>query len=300
MALYSLRDFGTVGRNPPAAPAVARPRADLPASIALFPTRARRGVVTVATPDREDRFPPPTTEISHLRWPAWTGAIALHLVVVAAIVTLVSALSSRPETRLQITLVFEPPAAPSATVEQAAPPPAEASPEPPPQAQAAETTEPPAAEQPVAEPKDLAPPPPRPVAKPAQNHRPAAAKRAPAARDTTAPPQEQPAGETQQTAAPPPAPAIRTTPIANLARNREPDYPVAARSRGQEGKALLRVEVSAAGDALDVRLVSSTGFAALDQAALTAVREWQFTPATVDGKPVAGIADVPVYFRLND
>jgi protein TonB len=84
-----------------------------------------------------------------------------------------------------------------------------------------------------------------------------------------------------------------------MAQDRPPIYPALARSRGQQGRVLLRVAVSAAGAPSSVAVVSSSGHPLLDRAALDAVRHWRFVPAERDGHPVAAVADVPIVFRLS-
>ena len=96
------------------------------------------------------------------------------------------------------------------------------------------------------------------------------------------------------------APLIPPRPVSGLASNRKPDYPIEARSRRQQGRVLLRVQVSATGDAASVDIVSSSGHPILDQAARAAVRAWRFIPATRAGVAVAASADVPIEFRMDD
>lgn len=82
--------------------------------------------------------------------------------------------------------------------------------------------------------------------------------------------------------------------------NRPPTYPPSALRRGEQGNVMLRVDVSAAGMPTDVDLAQSSGYRSLDTAALAAVRQWRFNPATQAGTPVAAIAKVPVQFRLEN
>jgi len=60
-----------------------------------------------------------------------------------------------------------------------------------------------------------------------------------------------------------------------------------ARRLGEEGEVYLDVHVGAAGNVLEVRLKKSSGSALLDQTAIETVKKWRFTPATVNGNPVA-------------
>src|SRR6266851_2097497 len=98
----------------------------------------------------------------------------------------------------------------------------------------------------------------------------------------------------------PTAPVLPPQPIGGLASNRKPDYPPAARLRGQQGLVVLRVEVSAAGAPLSIAVVSTSGHTVLDKAALAAVEQWRFKPATQAGTPVTGAVDVPIQFRLEE
>ena len=82
--------------------------------------------------------------------------------------------------------------------------------------------------------------------------------------------------------------------------NAPPRYPYLARRRSQEGRVVLRIQVSAGGDAAAVRIRQSSGYRLLDDAAVEAVKTWRFVPASRGGNPVAGSVDVPVSFKLTD
>ena len=78
-----------------------------------------------------------------------------------------------------------------------------------------------------------------------------------------------------------------------------PPYPIVARRLGMEGVVLLDVLVAPDGHAADVRVARSSGHPALDESALTTVREhWRFVPARRDGVPVESRVTVPIRFRL--
>jgi protein TonB len=81
--------------------------------------------------------------------------------------------------------------------------------------------------------------------------------------------------------------------------NAKPAYPRQARLRGEQGMVLLLVRVSEVGRVSDVRVVRSSGFESLDEAALTAVKRWTFHPARRGDKPVEMSVHVPVHFRLE-
>ena len=81
--------------------------------------------------------------------------------------------------------------------------------------------------------------------------------------------------------------------------NDPPVYPDESRMAHEEGVVILRVEVTASGEAASVSLKQSSGFFRLDQAARQAVRHWRFHPGMVAGVPVPSEADVPVHFKLE-
>ena len=82
--------------------------------------------------------------------------------------------------------------------------------------------------------------------------------------------------------------------------NPPPRYPHLARQRGQEGQVVIRVRVSADGNARSVTVRRSSGYPLLDDAAATAIRRWQFVPASLAGIAMAGTVDVPVTFKLTE
>lgn len=87
---------------------------------------------------------------------------------------------------------------------------------------------------------------------------------------------------------------------ADYRKNPEPAYPAAARRRRQEGVVLLAVRVSVQGKAAEVSVKTSSGFPLLDEAAVTAVRTWQFEPGRIDSKAVESEIEVPIRFKLTE
>lgn len=82
--------------------------------------------------------------------------------------------------------------------------------------------------------------------------------------------------------------------------NPKPPYPVAALRMHVEGTVLLEVDVAPDGRPSAVRLQRSSGHAALDDSALTTVRDrWRFVPARAGGVAVEGTVQVPIRFRLT-
>ena len=96
------------------------------------------------------------------------------------------------------------------------------------------------------------------------------------------------------------APLLPAHPVAGMESDRPPVYPEVARRRGQQGRVVLEVSVSAEGMPVSVRVAQSSGYPSLDTAAQTAVERWRFVPATRGGAPVSAVAEVPVRFRLTE
>jgi TonB family protein len=76
-------------------------------------------------------------------------------------------------------------------------------------------------------------------------------------------------------------------------------YPPALLEQGIEGRVLLRLFVDAQGALVpdSTRVAESSGYPALDSAALTGARELRFSPALRNGRPVAAPFLQPVHFR---
>jgi periplasmic protein TonB len=86
---------------------------------------------------------------------------------------------------------------------------------------------------------------------------------------------------------------------ANYGTNPKPKYPDIARSRGWQGKVLLRVSVSAEGRSVAVNVQRSSGHDVLDESAVAAVEKWKFIPARRGDTAVACSVLVPIIFTLN-
>lgn len=81
--------------------------------------------------------------------------------------------------------------------------------------------------------------------------------------------------------------------------NPAPAYPMQSRRLNEAGKVLLRVQVSEAGNALQVQLHQSSGHSRLDQAALDAVKRWRFIPARRGDVAISEWVIVPITFNLT-
>jgi protein TonB len=112
--------------------------------------------------------------------------------------------------------------------------------------------------------------------------------------------------DTPVESAPPPASAGPAAPIAlggDLAKlcpeRTPPAYPFLSRQLGEAGKAVLRVELDESGRIDSVAVKSSSGYARLDEAALTAVKHWRCSPAMHNGLEVRAVVLQPFNFVLE-
>jgi periplasmic protein TonB len=76
-------------------------------------------------------------------------------------------------------------------------------------------------------------------------------------------------------------------------------YPSTSRRLGESGRVTLHVFIDEAGMPRTVQLNQSSGFARLDDAALSAVKKARFKPPTENGQPIAGWALIPIVFDLE-
>ena len=104
---------------------------------------------------------------------------------------------------------------------------------------------------------------------------------------------------------PPPAP-VRRDPVRiggqiqqpALIRRVEPIYPAVAVHANLEGVVILEAIVDKKGLVEDVKVLRSAG-ALLDHAALTAVRQWQYSPVMLNGIPERFVLTVVLSFNLD-
>ncbi len=277
------------------------------------------------------RFSPTLATSGHRgrKLPSWLPSLTLHAAVAAALLSLVRLPVAVPDdTGDAVQMVFLPqpaPAQPAPAPATASPaPPAEAPPLPPPPA-----PPPPAPQATVTPPQPPAPAPPPPAPTPAPIMAPAPpTPEAPPAPPLPLPPPPAPPApvlrpefaarpvprqrfERRAISAPSARPAavgalapraagivLPARPVAGYASQCQPAYPDIARRRGEQGRVLLRVQVSAQGTVLSAGVAASSGFIRLDEAATQAVRSCRFIPASRDGIPIQGAAEVPFDFRL--
>jgi protein TonB len=77
----------------------------------------------------------------------------------------------------------------------------------------------------------------------------------------------------------------------------EPEYSEEARKAKFQGVVVLNLVVDPNGNAVNPKVMKSLGLG-LDEKAIEAVKQWKFKPGYKDGKPVAVVATVEVFFRL--
>lgn len=97
----------------------------------------------------------------------------------------------------------------------------------------------------------------------------------------------------------PVAPAVRRITPAEYANNPKPNYPSLSQKLNEQGTVQIRAVVNAQGRVQSLRVMQSSGFGMLDNAAKKAVRGWRFEPRMENGKAVSSEVDVPVVFRLQ-
>lgn len=86
---------------------------------------------------------------------------------------------------------------------------------------------------------------------------------------------------------------------ADYLHNPAPVYPEQSRQQGEQGRVLVRVLVTSAGNVEQVNLRKSSGYAALDSAALETVKNWRFVPAHRGSQVVSAWVVVPISFSLE-
>jgi protein TonB len=101
---------------------------------------------------------------------------------------------------------------------------------------------------------------------------------------------------------PPPKPREPVTVGGNIKmpaklRGSAPVYPAIAQAAGVQGTVILEALLDDSGRVQNVRVLRSIHL--LDQAAVDAVRTWEYTPTLLNGVPVPVVMTVTVTFTLN-
>nr|WP_228729495.1 MULTISPECIES: energy transducer TonB [Pectobacterium] len=79
----------------------------------------------------------------------------------------------------------------------------------------------------------------------------------------------------------------------------QPDYPRRAKRLQQEGNVLVRLVISPEGRLIRHDIARSSGYDALDQAAIEAVAQARCTPYRENGQAITVMTIQPVNFRLT-
>tara|TARA_B100000780_G_scaffold278818_1_gene253825 strand:- start:2339 stop:3037 length:699 start_codon:yes stop_codon:yes gene_type:complete len=82
-------------------------------------------------------------------------------------------------------------------------------------------------------------------------------------------------------------------------RRVQPEYPKRALRLRQEGVVWLHVLINKDGKRQDIKLHKPSQHALLNQAALKAVKKWNFDPNVVNGRPVQSWMEIPIEFRIQ-
>jgi TonB family protein len=90
----------------------------------------------------------------------------------------------------------------------------------------------------------------------------------------------------------------QTIPVLKVLKRVNAVYTPAAKEARIEGTVILRVLVGRTGEVEDVEVLKGLP-KGLSEAAVTALRQWRFEPATVDGKPVPARMTLTVNFSLS-
>jgi len=112
--------------------------------------------------------------------------------------------------------------------------------------------------------------------------------------------------DSKEFSAPPPAAAVvvpepirvgSTIRAPLKVRDVRPVYPPIAQSARVQGIVIIEATIAQDGQVVDARILRSVPL--LDQAAIDAVRQWQFTPTLLNGVPVPVIMTITINFTLQ-
>lgn len=95
----------------------------------------------------------------------------------------------------------------------------------------------------------------------------------------------------------PPVAGSGGVPVPRRLRTVQPEYPPEALAAGQRGIVVLELTIDARGRVSDVKVIRSV--APFDDAAMAAVRLWEYEPVTVQGRQTPVRLTVPVSFALR-
>jgi len=84
-----------------------------------------------------------------------------------------------------------------------------------------------------------------------------------------------------------------------LSKPTPPKYPRLAKRKGLEGTVTYEVWLDEKGKQVKLLLKDSSGAKVLDVAALKAIKNWKFSPHTINGKSIAHRIYIPISFKLD-
>lgn len=79
----------------------------------------------------------------------------------------------------------------------------------------------------------------------------------------------------------------------------KPTYPASSKKRGTQGLAVVLVEINEAGKVTDVSVVEAPD-EEIGKSVMSAVRGWEFSQLTADGKPIKLRGKLSFYFSIRD
>ena len=99
-----------------------------------------------------------------------------------------------------------------------------------------------------------------------------------------------------------PTPAVHRVPASSLRYLTLPpvEVPRASRRLRESGTVVLRVVVDVQGLPRSVTVLQSSGYARLDEQAVSAMRRARFAPCTDNGRPVECESDAPIAYELEN
>lgn len=108
-----------------------------------------------------------------------------------------------------------------------------------------------------------------------------------------------PAGNQRPAANATAAAVVLPSTSADYLNNPAPPYPRQSKRLGEEGTVVIRVLITPEGRAEKAEIRTSSGYARLDDTALTTVKAWRFVPGKRNGLPEAMWFNVPIRFVLD-
>jgi protein TonB len=85
---------------------------------------------------------------------------------------------------------------------------------------------------------------------------------------------------------------------AKLVRQLKPVYPQDLKVQGMAATVKIKAIISKTGDLLNPKVVNTVE-PALAQAALDAVKQWQYSPTLLNGQPIEVLTTIDVVFELD-